>query len=626
MNINYPFTAIVGQEKLKKVLILNLINERIGGVLIDGERGSAKSTAVRSLVNLTNKRIVNMPINISEDKLIGSIDIEKTLINANPEFEKGLLYKANKNILYVDEVNLLPDNIVDILLDVSASKSNIVEREGISYIHESDFIIIGTMNRENGEIRSEFLDRFPLYVYVESCKEAQERVEILKRVQRFESNRKEFIDTYLQEEKEIFNHIENAKQLVDSVQISQDIYYEIAKLSIEKNISGHRADIIMVETIKALAAFDFRKEAIINDVYEAAAFVYPHRTIMSKENKEENKEENKNQEENQKDNKQDSENDDNKNTEGKSENRNSSKNEGSDRNSRKSKVTKEINEIFNVGETYSVCSFAHKKDKEYRKTQGKRSKTKAKNKTGQYLYYTSRISENDIAFDATIRAAAPFQRYRKKNGMAIALRKGDLKWKIRQGKVSNLIVIVVDSSGSIGANKRMIEVKGAVLSLLKDSYVRRDKVALVAFRGEKSEVLLPPTNNVERAYKLLDEMQTGGRSPLNAGIIKGYEIIKSQLRKDKSIMPMLIIISDCKGNVSLDASLKPNEELKEIAEAIRKDTVINTIVIDVEKKGVMSFGKAKILSENIGATYVCLENLRRDDILSTINREIEKYE
>ena len=622
MNIKYPFMAIVGEEKLKKALILNLINEKIGGVLIDGERGTAKSTIVRSLINLTDKRIVNIPINISEDKLIGSINVEKTIISGNPEFEEGLLYKANKNILYVDEVNLLPDNIVDILLDVSASKNNIVEREGSSYTHESNFILIGTMNRENGEIRSEFLDRFPLYVYVERCSDLLERVEILKRILKFENNKKEFVATYLKEEKEILNHIENAKKLVNTIQISQDIYNEIAKISIEKKVSGHRADIIMVEVIKALAAFEFRKEAVINDVYDAATFVYPHRGIEDKENKEENK----NEDEASKENKHDSKEGDNKNTEGKSENRNNNKSESNDRVREKSKPTKEINEIFNVGETYSIYSFAHKKDNKYRKTQGKRSKTKAQNKTGQYLYSTSKVSENDIAFDATIRVAAPFQRYRNKNGMAIALRKDDLRWKIRQGKVSNLIVIVVDSSGSIGANKRMIEVKGAVLSLLNDSYVKRDKIALVAFRGEKSEVLVPPTNSVERAYKLLEEMKTGGKSPLNAGIIKGYEVIKSQLRKDKSIMPMLIIISDCKGNVSLDSSLKPDEELKEIANGIREDNVVNSIVIDVEKKGLMSFGKAKILAESIGATYVSLENLRRDDILSTIEREIKKYE
>ena len=220
MNKRYPFTAIVGQEKLKKALILNLINEKIGGVLIDGERGAAKSTIVRSLDNITNKKIVNMPINISEDKLIGSINIEKTILSGTPNFEEGLLYKVNKNILYIDEVNLLSDNIVDILLDVSASKNNLVEREGISYNHESDFILIGTMNRENGEIRSEFLDRFSLYVYVESCKEPLERVEILKRINRFDNNKKEFISTYLKEEKEVINHIEHAKELVNNIQIS----------------------------------------------------------------------------------------------------------------------------------------------------------------------------------------------------------------------------------------------------------------------------------------------------------------------------------------------------------------------------------------------------------------------
>ena len=203
--------------------------------------------------------------------------------------------------------------------------------------------------------------------------------------------------------------------------------------------------------------------------------------------------------------------------------------------------------------------------------------------------------------------------------LAISIENEDIREKVRQKKVSNLIVFVVDASGSMGANQRMIETKGAILSLLKDSYVKRDKIALVSFRKDKGEVVLPPTTSVERGYKLLETMETGGKTPLNSGISKGYEIIKRELRKNPNILPMMIIISDGKGNVSLDKNSKPKEELMQIAKSVKEQKKINSMVIDIEKKGLMSFGIAKELAKNLDAQYIKIDDLKSELIVNSIN-------
>ncbi|MPM39665.1 hypothetical protein SDC9_86299 [bioreactor metagenome] len=261
----------------------------------------------------------------------------------------------------------------------------------------------------------------------------------------------------------------------------------------------------------------------------------------------------------------------------------------------------------------------HKSDRIYRNGQGKSTKTKTNSKSGRYIYPTMQRKNNDFAIDATIRAAAPYQKYRQKNNLAIKIESEDIREKVRQKKVSNLITFVVDASGSMGANQRMIETKGAILSLLKQSYVKRDKIALVAFRNDKAEVILPPTMSVERGYKLLKTMETGGKTPLNSGISKGYEIIKKELRKNPNILPLMIIITDGKGNISLDRNLKPKQELIKIAKLVKEQNKINSIVIDIEKSGLMSFKIAKELAKSIGAEYVKIDDLKSQSIIKSIN-------
>ena len=315
-NFLYPFTAIVGQEKMKEALILNIINPSLGGVLIRGEKGTAKSILVRALANLLAEReenscefhcepdkideycpqcnekylkgekiekhkstmkVINLPISATEDRVVGTLDIEHAIKTGEKKFEKGLLAQSNRNILYVDEINLLDDHIVDVLLDSAAMGVNTIEREGISYSHPAKFVLVGTMNPEEGDLRPQLLDRFGLVVDVIGERETSKRVEVIKRRLDFEAEPEKFIKKYLVEEEELKNRIENSKKRLNNIKCSDEIYELAAKISIALNVDGHRADIAVVKTAITIAAFENREEVIKEDILRAAVLALPHR-------------------------------------------------------------------------------------------------------------------------------------------------------------------------------------------------------------------------------------------------------------------------------------------------------------------------------------------------------------
>lgn len=315
-NFLYPFTAIVGQEKMKEALILNIINPSLGGVLIRGEKGTAKSTLVRALANLLAEReenscefhcepdkidnycpqcsekylkgekiekhkstmkVINLPISATEDRVVGTLDIEYAIKTGEKKFEKGILAQSNRNILYVDEINLLDDHIVDVLLDSAAMGVNTIEREGISYSHPAKFVLVGTMNPEEGDLRPQLLDRFGLVVDVIGERETSKRVEVIKRRLDFEAEPEKFIKKYLAEEEELKNRIENSKKILKNIKCNDEIYELAAKISIALNVDGHRADIAVVKTATTIAAFENREEVIKEDMLRAAVLALPHR-------------------------------------------------------------------------------------------------------------------------------------------------------------------------------------------------------------------------------------------------------------------------------------------------------------------------------------------------------------
>ncbi len=312
-----PFTAIVGQDQMKQALILNAINQRIGGVLIRGEKGTAKSTAVRALaeilpvieivkgcpfncnpaneqelcdicnekiqhgenVDTLNKKVqvITLPLGSTEDRVIGTIDIERAIKEGIKALEPGILAAVNRGILYIDEVNLLDDHVVDVLLDSAAMGVNVVEREGISLSHPAKFILIGTMNPEEGELRPQMLDRFGLQVTVEGIADVDDRVAIVRVADAFEIDPYAFMQQYEPEQKRLTEKIVTAKAILPRVKISDEIVRKIAQTCVDMGVMTHRAEITIVRTAKTIAAFNGREEVTVEDVREAMALALPHR-------------------------------------------------------------------------------------------------------------------------------------------------------------------------------------------------------------------------------------------------------------------------------------------------------------------------------------------------------------
>lgn len=315
-NFLYPFTGIVGQERMKEALVLNIINPALGGVLIRGEKGTAKSTLVRGLASLLAERnenhcefhcdpekpdefcdeclkkykageeiqiiqgkmkVVNLPISATEDRVVGTLDIEHAIKNGEKKFEKGILAQSNRNILYVDEINLLDDHIVDVLLDSAAMGVNSIEREGISFSHPAKFVLVGTMNPEEGDLRPQLLDRFGLVVDVAGEKETIKRVEVVKRRLEFEADPEKFIKKYEKDENELKEKIEKSKKILKNVKCSDEMYEIAAKISIALNVDGHRADISVIKTAITIAAYEGREDVSKKDMLRAAVLTLPHR-------------------------------------------------------------------------------------------------------------------------------------------------------------------------------------------------------------------------------------------------------------------------------------------------------------------------------------------------------------
>ena len=277
----FPFTAIIGQEEMKKALVLNVVNPRLGGVLIQGEKGTAKSTAVRALADLLPPRLCIKGCKFHDDpndkSNVGTLDIEAAIKEGKRSFETGILADANRNILYVDEINLLDDHVVDVLLDSAAMGINTVEREGISYSHPARFSLVGTMNPEEGDIRPQLLDRFALSVYVAGEKDLDKRAEVIKRRLEYEDDPEEFIKKWEEEQQNEVHRIQRAMKLLPQVTTSNEILRMAAQISITLGVDGHRADIVLIKTAETLAAVAGHTEVTKEDLREAAHLALPHR-------------------------------------------------------------------------------------------------------------------------------------------------------------------------------------------------------------------------------------------------------------------------------------------------------------------------------------------------------------
>ena len=650
---------------MKASLILNVINPKIGGVLIRGEKGTAKSTAVRALANLLPEinvvegckfrcsphdsyqlceecqekmeagtldislekmKVVDLPVSATEDRVVGTLDIEHAIKKGEKRFEPGVLALANRGILYVDEINLLDDHLVDVLLDSAAMGINTIEREGISFSHPANFVLVGTMNPEEGELRPQLLDRFGLCVDIKGINEVPRRVELIKQRLRFEADPEDFAAEWQAVEAKLCEQILLAQKLLSKVRISDDMLELISQICVDMKVDGHRADITMMKTSVTLAAFKGRAEVLEVDVKEAAELVLPHRMRRKpfdnhsdkqdklEESIEKHKERQKEKEKERNENEQQER--EHKAEPEKPHEHPEERQPDNTENQAEKQPSASSETVFEMGESYQIKQLSPEFRRNNREGSGRRSKTLTGSKKGRYIKSTiPHEKTTDIAFDATLRAAAPYQLVREDNGNSVIIYDSDIRRKIREKKIGNLVLFVVDASGSMGAQQRMVASKGAVLSMLMDAYQKRDRVGLIAFKGEGAELILPPTSSVELAQKYLQELPTGGKTPLSHGLMKGYETIQAELRKDPDTCPFMVLISDGRANVSMDGE-PPVQETKTIASLFRKEG-IQSAVIDTENS-MVKFGLAREISSALGARYMALEELKADSIVEAV--------
>ncbi len=653
-NLIFPFSAIVGQEDVKKSLILNAINPSIGGVLIKGDKGTGKTTAVRALADLLpplkvvkgcpfncdpddqdslcdscksedfevetkSMKVVELPLGSTEDRVVGSINIEKALKEGLKALEPGILADANRNILYVDEINLLDDNLVDVLLDAAAYGVNIVEREGISFVHPSNFMLVGTMNPAEGELRPQLSDRIGLHISVHSIMDLEERVKIMERREEFERDPTAFKAKFKDQQDKILENIVTARKILKKVNVSRDLMEVIAYLCMEMGVDGHRADIAILKASKTIAAYNFLEEVNLDHVEEAALLVLGERFNRTSQNRNKinqmvqkaQEDISKRKEENQKGNTQDQgqnqgekDQQDNgskqENPQEQQENNNNEKQEDSNGNEKfeqpnsnvndtgqgsqdnensdnteqdkKFKPIGKENDITVSEEGVDIKKLLKIKGKKKRKLYGKR----VDSTTQKGKYVKSRLSKdlkNDIAVDATLRAAAI------SSEGSIKVKSEHIRHKVRKHGAKASIAIVVDISGSMFSDKKSERVKDILINVIEDAGRQGDKISVVGFKGREAMVIIPTTKRATSFREQIDNIKIGGTTPLASGMKKGFEILKKERFRNEYV-PMMLILTDGMPNVAVDEN--PTKDALKIAGEL-KDNEIHTLIVNFEQ-------------------------------------------
>jgi magnesium chelatase ATPase subunit I len=634
--MTYPFTAIVGQEEMKLALILNLVDSLIGGVLIMGHRGTGKSTAVRALAALlppievvadcpfncdpadpcanclTNKErstkavpvpVVELPLGATEDRVCGTIDIERALASGRKVFDPGLLARANRGFLYIDEVNLLEDHLVDLLLDVAATGRNRVEREGMSVEHPASFVLIGSGNPEEGDLRPQLLDRFGLHTEVVTENYLQNRVDIVERRDAYDHDRNAFCETFAVAQEQLAKQIARARGNLRKVGVSRAILEKIAQLCADLRVDGHRGELTIMRAARALAAFEGRRSVNDDDVRRVSAMSLRHRlrrdaldeTATSEQIGEAVEEVFPRSGAPKADQPEDTDQTDEKTDRG-----------GAGRDPDFNPPNPVPSRARNGGapnkkEGPSPPAVDSKKresrleDQLQPKDRTRKTKTKTRRSAGakaamQQLrgrYTRSVMFKNAgarVAVDATLRAMVAHA-----HAPLTPISSAALRFKLLKDKQGTLFIFAIDASGSMAAN-RIARAKSTILKLLRKSYLNRDSVAIVSFHGMTANLDLPPSRSILRARRVLDSLRMGGSTPLGAGLVTTIELIK--LVGDKFGETVVLLFTDGRSNVPLrrhgvnvraTRHLKIEAELRELHQALKK-THARMIVVDTQKE------------------------------------------
>ncbi len=605
---------MVGQQNMRLALILNAIDPSIGGVLICGRRGTGKSTAVRALTNLLPPitgvadcpyfcdpiapqwmchdcqvrferketfliaqrpvHLVTLPLNASEDRVAGSFDLATTLASGVTHFAPGLLAAANRGFLYVDEINLLNDHIVDLLLDAAALGINRVERDTISLAHPARFVLIGTMNPEEGMLRPQLLDRIGLYVEAEDQRDPTNRALVVERRLAFDASPAGFMVYWAEAEQALHERIKHAQQLLPSVHVSR-YFRQVVALLVDRQLhaEGHRGDLVVLRTARALAAWEDRTEVQTSDIEQAVGLALPHRAravaaigqhltqlfdqLPEPTTDVDIPEEVATIEDD------------------------IDVDKRSDEREGAAGLSRRLRGELDIVQVQTLISVA--RDRLTRQEAGRRFLSLTSRRSGRFTRSRQANPVTDIAFAATIRAAAPYQKVRGRiNSNKLELRPDDLRQKVRERKTRSLIVFVVDGSDSVMARQLMPKTKRILLALLQNAYEKRDRVAMLVFRFAQGRVILPPTRNFARARRSIEELYIGGCTPLATGLLEGLRLAETERQRDPTTRPILIVLTDGLANIDLSGNMRhdtPRRDALNIALEIATRQ-IPTVMID----------------------------------------------
>ena len=705
---HYPFTAIVGcgsheLQPMGLALVLTTISPAIGGVLVRGEKGTAKSTAVRALAAVlpplevyegdrfsvdpadprasspdgpfdattprTRRpvRLVELPVGATEDRVLGSIRLQSALSAGAVEYEPGLLARAHRGILYVDEVNLLHDHLVDLLLDAAAMGTSTVERDGISVTHAARFVLIGTMNPEEGELRPQLLDRFGLTVEVAAPRDWESRAEVVRRRMAHDEDPDGFSAHYQADEQALTRRITEAMERVHRVRLGSAALRKIAEVCAAFEVDGLRADIVTARTAVAHAAWQGREEVTRADIRQSALLALPHRRRRNpfdapgldtdlldqllgedelppdddptdpeppEQGPDGGPDDGPDQGPEQPagpDDAQEQASGDPKDP--------SAAHEPGDRpldgrdqpEARKEPGEPQDREVENRGERErpAVGLAPERVDRAARPSPRPRLLTvrglgegasgrRSRAVTSDGRRVGARRPETgpgSLHLVETLRAAAGEQGNRRAPGPGrLELRGEDLRLAVREGREANLVLFCVDASGSMAARKRMVQVKTTILSLLLDAYRRRDRVGLVTFRGQGADLALPPTRSIDIAATRLDELPAGGRTPLAEGLLEAARVLRREQLRDPRTRPLLVLVTDGRATAGPDAvarSLQAADHLAALG--------TTSVVVDSES-GPMRLGLAAQLARRLGAEHLSVQEITADALTTTVER------
>ena len=681
----FPFTALVGADELTTALLLSAISPEIGGVLVRGEKGTAKSTAVRALAAVLPEqrvangcrfgcdpdrsescpdaphdapattrpaRLVELPVGATEDRVVGSLDLRRALGDGEAAYQPGLLAEAHRGILYVDEVNLLHDHLVDVLLDAAAMGRNTVERDGVSISHPARITLVGTMNPEEGELRPQLLDRFGLTVHVAASRDPHVRAEVVRRRLEADLDPVAFAARHADAEAALSARLAGAREAVRHIRLDERILRTIARVCAGFDVDGMRADIVTARTAVAHAAWQGREQVTREDIRAAALLSLPHRRrrapfdapgldedLLDRLLDEEPEDDppGGGEEPDEGPGADDA-------AEGPSDDSGPGSSGESDATS--SAPPSPSDSAQDDGSSHSPSAMQDPEPGESPAEPPRRATPTPTGVASAQPPYRARRLEltgvgsgpagrrspaltprgrvvgthpaghepagSPVHLTATLRASAA--RRAARTGPA-RVTGDDLRHAITRGREANLVLLAVDASGSMAARKRMGEVKTAVLSLLLDAYQRRDRVGLVTFRGHGAELLLPPTSSVEAAAARLAEMPHGGRTPLAEGLTEIAKVVARERVRDRHQRALVVLVTDGRATAGPEALARAQL----VADAW--GGTAQTVVVDCET-GRFRMGLAADLARRMGAEHVPLEQVAASGLVEIVTDRI----